>query len=115
MPTIDGESNLVAPLWHTGLVLLIFLITFGAGSLVPHGTGPPRTFSLTEYRELIYIAGLLLQWGLFALVYMGLFASKTLSTLLGKTWNDSWDITRDVGLGIGAIVLVFGLSGAFFS
>ena len=122
MITIDAEvssteedRSLIAPIWHTGLLFFLCLMAFAAGAIGTHRIGRSRVFAPTEYRELIYIAGLLIEFGIFALVYAGLYLQKTaLSALIGKTWNDSRDITRDIALGIGAIVLVVCLTGAIF-
>jgi membrane protease YdiL (CAAX protease family) len=108
-PRGDRESTLIAPRWHTGLMLLIFSVlpVVSAFRLKGEDHRAPPLF-LSSNRELVYIAALVVEWGVFALVYMGLFLQKTpLSVLIGKTREDKSDLKRDIALGIGGAVLVF--------
>ena len=108
--TIDETSpqtkpGLIAPLWHTGLLSLFFLAWSTITLFKPDRTAGHHPFP-AEYLSLVYLAGLILQWGLFALGYAGLFNRQTaLHALIGNRWNNSWDIIRDVLLGLSAVVL----------
>jgi membrane protease YdiL (CAAX protease family) len=106
-PQITERPLAVAPLWHTWLVLLVISIP-----LLAHEFGPWRGFLhlfafIARDRESLYLVAILVQSGIFAFVYWGLHIQHTpLSVLIGRTWNDSWDKIRDLGLGLGALFLV---------
>jgi membrane protease YdiL (CAAX protease family) len=104
----NQKPGLIAPLWHTALLVFLYLILPVITLLRSHHADAPQHFHSTEYLSLIYFAGLLVQWGIFGLVYAGLFNRETQFTaLIGKHWNHSRDVIRDVALGIGAVVLIF--------
>jgi membrane protease YdiL (CAAX protease family) len=111
-PQIDESPCQIAPLWHTGLGVALILMAAFLGALSSQRQSPPKKVSLAEYKELIYIAGLLAECALFALVYFGLYLQKTpLDVLIGKTWDDWRDRTRDIAIAAGMIVLIFCLTG----
>jgi membrane protease YdiL (CAAX protease family) len=111
-PPTDEKPGLIAPLWHTGLGVALILLVALVSALSRHKQPSPKKFSLAEYRELIYIVGLLAEGALFALVYFGLYIQKTpLDVLIGKTWGNSRDRIRDIAIALGLIVLIFCLTG----
>lgn len=109
--TIDETSphpkpELIAPLWHTSLLSFLLLVLPAITLLKPHRIAATPHPSHPEYLSLVYLAGLVLQWGVFALVYAGLFNRHAqLAALIGNRWNNSWDGIRDILLGISAVVL----------
>jgi uncharacterized protein len=108
------KPELIAPLWHTSLLSFLFLVLAAITLLKPHQAVSPHPFH-PEYLSLIYVVALIAQWGLFALVYAGLFNRQAqLAALIGNRWKNSWDGIRDVLLGMGAVVLIFVVAALLF-
>jgi membrane protease YdiL (CAAX protease family) len=113
-PQTDESPALIAPLWHTGLGIALILIVVLVSALSSHKQPLPKphSFPFAEYKELFYIALLFAEGALFALVYAGLYIQKMpLAVLIGKPWDDSRDIIRDIAIAVGLIVLIFCLTG----
>lgn len=115
-----SKKQLIAPLWHTILLVLVILgisvysyfITrrFVAG--LHAGTSPERS------RLIIYLATLAQEWVLFLFVYAGIRArGGTIRERINARWASARDVWRDIG--VAAIVwvlflLVGGLSSVIF-
>jgi membrane protease YdiL (CAAX protease family) len=108
-PAIVGvpESNrrLIAPVWHT-LVLILFLLAASAAGyfvtrrFVPSGAGsaplPPRAMIPN------YIATLIFEWVLFVYVYWGekRYRGTGVVERIGGRWASGADVWRDIGLAL---------------
>jgi membrane protease YdiL (CAAX protease family) len=105
--TLNQHGEQLAPFWHTGLTLFLLLIVPLArwsGSKELNGL---HWFSLIQYRELLYIVILGAEWGMFAIVYSGVFpGARNLPSLIGKTWTRTSDGLRDVAFGTAATLVV---------
>jgi uncharacterized protein len=84
----------VAPVWHTVLMVLLFLflplLRFYTGGWFPvvHRSDVP----------FLYILALMMQWILFALMWVGLLIRGTeLKSLIGRVWKTKRDFLRDGG------------------
>src|SRR5215472_16942815 len=96
-PTVQRPASrpgLVAPLWHTGIVLLILLIPW------IRWLGVPKVLS-NQPGGLILIYALLFQWGFFVLLYFGLRIQGTrLKDLIGERWRSFQDFFKDLRVGL---------------
>jgi membrane protease YdiL (CAAX protease family) len=107
----EGGTMLVAPLWHTGLLVLLIFVWTGVSEIGSKVGGVPRAGTLAQNRDLLYLLALGIEWGAFGFVYAGLhLRGTTLATLIGKRWQDSSEMIRDVVLGIGAALSIFCLT-----
>jgi hypothetical protein len=90
------------------MLLIVLILPIASVFQLKGADHGARILSVPRDRELVYIAVLIAEWGLFALVYVGLFLQKTLlSRLIGESPSGKPDLKRDIGLGIGAALLVF--------
>lgn len=94
---IPEKPTLVAPLWHTGLVLVYVLVPRTWWFI----HGPLRQFApqtLSGF-DVLFIA---LYGGVVALVCLGMsFKKRPLEDLIGRGWTGWQSGLRDVGLGMG--------------
>lgn len=94
----DGR-RLIAPLWHTG-VLIAFLMGMAAyGAYAQHAAGPgPELVTHRGSPLKIYLALILSQWALLRFVtVVGLKRTGTrLRDLIGQRWSGWKDVARDV-------------------
>jgi hypothetical protein len=97
----DGYRQ-IAPLWHTGLVLLAqgFLSYRGfvrVGALHAGGGG----------RIQIYERTMMTEWLMFGLVLAGVWWHRaSLETVLGRRWSSLTQFMRDLGIGLLFLILV---------
>jgi membrane protease YdiL (CAAX protease family) len=88
---------LVAPLWHTVVVLFLLLVPLSAW--LPVKSAFPSI--QPGDRPFLYIVQLEWQWTICAIVYLGLLIRGTrLRDLIGGKWNSARDFFRDLGLGV---------------
>jgi membrane protease YdiL (CAAX protease family) len=97
-----SRPPLVAPLWHTALVLFLLL--------APSAFWRPLVRMLPSHdhasRGLIYTMQLEFQWIFFLIVLLGLIARKTqVRDLIGAGWRSWRDFFRYTKLGIEVMVL----------
>jgi membrane protease YdiL (CAAX protease family) len=101
LPTSPAEKNLLAPVWHTALIVVIMLgnsyltARFMATQRGTHsGSAGPRTLD--------YLLTIGLEFFLLFLVWIGLRLKKrTLRELIGGKWNTPEDFLIDVGIALG--------------
>jgi membrane protease YdiL (CAAX protease family) len=99
----SGEK-LVAPWWHTALLVALFLGIAVSGALFQRearsqgGMLPQHTNVIPLYLSLIAA-----EWGLFIFVWRGGLrrTGTTLGELIGGRWGSAKDVLRDVGLALG--------------
>lgn len=92
----SAPSRLVAPLWHT-IVLVAFLLVFSALGSAGH---PGLTH---ETRLRLYLMTILMEWAMVAYIVWGLRLAKrtTLHNLIGGRWKRPEDFLLDVAVAAG--------------
>ena len=99
LPTPTANRRLIAPLWHTGVLLTVLLVitTYGAyvQSITRGGT------QLVEHRGSalpLYLMLIAFQWGLLRFVTAGGLrkTGTRLRDLIGERWTGWKDVLRDV-------------------
>src|SRR5215831_3509855 len=95
-PDVSSPER-IAPVWHTVLMILLFLLL---PLLRPYTA---NWFTVVHRSEVpfLYILSLMMQWILFALMWVGLLIRGTgLSSLIGRVWKTKLDFLRDVRLAL---------------
>jgi uncharacterized protein len=118
-PVAPPARNLLAPLWHTVLVVVILLgNSFVTAMFTSHAKAHDLS-SMTERSRLIqYGATILLEIFLLGVVWMGLRINKTkLREIIAGRWNTPEDFLIDVGIALGfwavSLVVLGGLGYLF--
>jgi membrane protease YdiL (CAAX protease family) len=99
--TASPKPNLVAPLWHTAVLILIFVAFALAGLQMQHrpGTGPSLT---PEHRGIIplYVSLICGEWGLVYFVWRGLRRAKSIGflELVGGRWKTWRNVVIDLAI-----------------
>lgn len=95
-----GGPRLIAPLWHTGLLVAIFLILALGGALFQHrASADPGMLQQHSSRVPLYLSLLAMEWGLFLYVRKGLrLTGFSVRELLGGRWASVRDIAVDLML-----------------
>jgi uncharacterized protein len=93
-----GRPKLIAPLWHTGLLVAIFLILALGGALFQHRvSADPGMLQQHSSMVPLYLSLLAMEWGLFLYVRKGLrLAGFSVRELLGGRWASVRDIMVDL-------------------
>jgi uncharacterized protein len=94
----------IAPLWHTGAVLLLLMGTSLGSALTHHWTRPLTQHMASHYRSHVptYAFALVWEWVLLAVVYCGLRIRHTpLRRLLGVRRQGVVEIWTDVAIAAG--------------
>jgi uncharacterized protein len=91
-------AKLIAPLWHTGLLVAIFLALALAGALFQHRANlDPGMLQQHSSMVPLYLSLLAMEWGLFLYVRKGLrLTGSSLRELLGGRWASVRDIAVDL-------------------
>jgi membrane protease YdiL (CAAX protease family) len=93
----DSSPKLVAPLWHTAVILLWLLVPLSAWLPVRQAF-PSRQHSDLPF---FYLIQLEWQWIFFGILYLGLlFRNTGLKELIGTGWTAPRDFARDFVLGV---------------
>jgi membrane protease YdiL (CAAX protease family) len=113
----EPERRLLAPVWHT-VVLILFLFTYSVlgyyvtRRFVPTGAGSAPV----PERAMIpnYIATLIFEWALFIFVYWGekRYRGTTVKERIGGRWNGAADVWRDIGLALSLWLILALIAGA---
>lgn len=111
------RPRLIAPVWHTAFIALLFLIPFSDWLPVRSWFGSIKRGDVPFF----YVMELQLQWLFFVLMWFGLLMRGSKFTeLIGKLWKTMADGLRDCGwavillLGYIATVSLFSLLGPFY-
>jgi CAAX protease family protein len=104
LPGIKSFSpELVAPRWHTVLFVALFVALTISGALF-QGAAHSQPGKVLEHPHLVplYLSLILMEWGLFFYVWIGLRRSGTkLRDLIGGRWRHYKDIAVDASLALG--------------
>ncbi len=101
------ERSLLAPAWHTRLLVALLLVAPLAGLLLAPNSSPPRQGSV-----LAYLPSVLVSFGLAAYVARLGLPSSILKALVGKTWSSPCHAFADVALASAVSMLVLTLDAA---
>jgi membrane protease YdiL (CAAX protease family) len=96
------RPGLVAPLWHTGLLLFLLLVPLSWWLPIK------KMFVDVEHANtgLLYLMQLESQWVLFFITVLGLMARRTsFQDLVGERWRNESDFFRDTGFGLVLVIL----------
>ena len=101
------DSNLIAPLWHTSLLLAIFVGLALGGALFQHLAGvDPGMLKQHSNMVPLYLSLLAMEWGLFLYVRKGvLLTGFSLRTLVGGRWTNASRVAVDISLALATWIL----------
>ncbi len=107
-PVLEAPpKKLLAPIWHTVLVVLILLGNSLATALFTH-KGAGAGIVTEKDRIVQYAATIGLEFFLLAVVWVGLRLNKTkLRQVIGGRWNTPEEFLIDVGIAIGFWIAAF--------
>lgn len=100
-PIIAPEKKLIAPVWHTILIVVIMLVNsyLTAKALGAH-RGPATGGTIARTWNYVFTIGF--ELFLFLLVWLGLWMKKfKMRDLIGGRWNSPEDFLIDVGIAVG--------------
>jgi membrane protease YdiL (CAAX protease family) len=107
-----GQSisrNLIAPLWHTIVVLAILAIPSVSGLILQHKTTPNNQIFANHSVVMarFYLPVLAFEWLLVLFVWFGIRQrGVTLNELVGGRWSRPKDVVVDVALGLLMVLLL---------
>jgi uncharacterized protein len=101
------EPRLIAPAWHTGLLVAIFAGLALSGALFQHQAGAdPRMLQQHTNMVPLYLSLLAMEWALFLYVRKGVrLTGFSLRELVGGQWTSARSVVVDLSLAIGLWVL----------
>jgi membrane protease YdiL (CAAX protease family) len=109
-----SSPHLIAPLWHTVLLVCVFTTIAVAGALFQHRSAAAGELPHTGSAAGLYLSLIIMEWGLVLYVWKaGLRRSGTpLRSLVGGRWTRPRDVAVDVMLALGTWGLwtLFGLA-----
>jgi membrane protease YdiL (CAAX protease family) len=96
------DAKLIAPLWHTGLLVAIFAGLALSGAVFQHrATVDPRMLQQHTNMVPLYLSLLAMEWALFLFVKRGIHARGfSLRRLVGGRWASARDVAMDFGLAL---------------
>jgi CAAX protease family protein len=103
-PRIESSSpKLVAPWWHTTLLVALFLgSALGGAFFQRHARSQPGGLQQHPHLLPLYLSLIAMEWGLVYYVWNGLRRTGTkLSELIGGKWTGVKDVLVDAGLALG--------------
>jgi uncharacterized protein len=94
------SSELIAPLWHTGLLMAIFVaLAFGGAFFQHHARVDPAMLQQHSNMVPLYLSLLAMEWGLFLYVRKGLLLTgSSLRDLVGGRWPGARAVVVDFSL-----------------
>jgi membrane protease YdiL (CAAX protease family) len=96
--------RLIAPRWHTALVVVLFLaLAVGGAFFQRHARSHPETLRQHSSLAPLYLSLIAMEWGLFVWVWRGGLrrTGTKLSELIGGRWASAKDVLTDCGLAVG--------------
>jgi len=96
------EPRLIAPLWHTGLLVTIFAGLALSGALFQHQAGvDPRMLQQHTNMVPLYLSLLAMEWGLCLHVRKGVrITGSSLRALVGGRWTNARSVAVDFSLAL---------------
>lgn len=95
-----GESRLLAPMWHTAVVIAILVTLSVLGARAHSAFGVRRHNHVSGY-----LTGVGVEWLMLGFVWFGLrLRGNKLADLLGKKWSRWTAVLRDLGLALAFLI-----------
>jgi hypothetical protein len=100
-PVVPPEKKLIAPVWHTILIILILLVnSYLTASIVTSHTGAASGGTTARTGGYLFTIGF--EVFLFFFVWLGLWLKKfKMRELIGGRWRSPEDFLIDVGIALG--------------
>jgi uncharacterized protein len=96
----DSAPALVAPLWHTVLVIIILLGLSGLGAITAHFQGGFSTENIPS-RLPSYIVTIFMEWLVLGIIWLGIRGRGVrIRELIGGAWHSPKDLVRDIGISL---------------
>lgn len=112
-PPVQEKRNLVAPIWHTILIIVVLLgNSFVSATLASKVTGAKATAITDKQRIIQYVFTIGFEFLLLFLVWIGLRLKRTrFSDLIGGRWRTPEAFLIDVGIAAGYWVVAIAVLG----
>jgi len=97
-------SKLIAPRWHTVLLIALFLgFALGGAFFQRHARSQPGMLAQHSPLVPLYVSLIAMEWGLFVWVWRGGLrrTGTRLSEVIGGQWANAKDVLVDCGLALG--------------
>lgn len=117
-PPASEEKKLLAPIWHTALLVFVLLANSLGTALITSRLAGQRTNALSDQQRIAqYVFTIAFEFFLLFLVWIGLRLKKTkIRDLIGGRWNSPKAFLVDVSIAIGFwVVASFVLAGLGFA
>jgi membrane protease YdiL (CAAX protease family) len=93
--------SLVAPLWHTLLLLaILFLLALGGARLQSRPSSEPGVIAQHQGLVPLYISTLVFEWALVGYVWLGIRRRSRMRDLVSGHWSRLADVGRDLVIAI---------------
>jgi uncharacterized protein len=101
------DARLIAPFWHTSLLVAIFVGLALGGALFQHRAGvDPGMLQQHSNMVPLYLSLLAMEWALFLYVRKGVhLTGLSLRTLVGGRWTNARGVAVDISLALGTWAL----------
>ena len=115
-PEVTAPGKLLAPVWHTVLIVVIMLLnSYGSAKLASGAMGQDAKAITENVRVVQYAVTIVLEFFLLFLVWIGLRMNGTrIRDVIGGRWDTVEEFLLDVAIAIGffvvAYAIIFGLS-----
>lgn len=95
--------RLVAPVWHTALLVALFLVLALGGALMQQRSAPTGALPRPSRPAALYLSLMAMEWGLVLYVWRGGLrrTGTSLRDLVGGRWSGPRDVAVDLLLGLG--------------
>jgi membrane protease YdiL (CAAX protease family) len=103
-PPSPPRTGLVAPLWHTALLVAFMLAMAAAGAAFQHAAqAHPAAATADRDASRLYLSLIAGEWGLVYYVWKGGLrrTGTSLRELIGGRWSRARDVFTDLALGLG--------------
>jgi len=109
-PEVTAQRKLLAPVWHTVLIVLIMLLnSYGSAKLASGAVGQDAKAITENVRLVQYAVTIVLEFFLLFLVWIGLRMKGTrMRDLIGGRWDTAEAFWLDVAIAIGFFVVAYG-------
>jgi CAAX protease family protein len=100
----SSRQKLIAPRWHTGLLVALFLgLTIGGAFFQREARSQPGTLLRHPQVLPLYLSLIAMEWGLFLYVWKGGLRrmGTKLRDLIGGSWQSPKDVAVDASLALG--------------
>jgi uncharacterized protein len=109
-PEIPPQRKLLAPIWHTVLIVVIMLLnSYGSAKLASGAMGQDAKAMTENMRVLQYVVTIILEFFLLFLVWIGLRLNGTrIRDVIGGRWDTAEAFLLDFAIAIGFFFVAYG-------